>query len=201
MHLRWEFFFIVSDLKYSPLLTPPLISHPLSLSIRLSQEYLMQMDIGGSNDRAGIVTYFVNFFMAKNFRRVAGMSEHFQSLRSLSVLDAKDGEVIGLAFINQLKELKKARTRKKNRAKHCAANVIQGRPALQEFAEMFPWYSSLMEGMMNNSLFLVPPPVKTKLVNMTAREAMIIGKKLSKTLKAKKTAEAGGKFIIILLGS
>ena len=57
--------------------------------------------------------------------------------------------------------------------------------------EIYPWCIDLMEGILNNHLLMVPPVVKSKMLNLSKMEANTIGRKLAKALKGKRTAEAG----------
>jgi len=154
-------------------------------------EYLTHFDIGGS-DKAG---HLIDFFLHKKLKSVVAMQQYFQKLRPLDVLDEIDGKAIGIAFNIQRKiQRKNAGMRERWNGVHIkrsVAIVMKDHRALREFVEIYPWCIELMEGILNNHLLMVPPVVKSKMLNLSKKEAYIIGRKLAKTLKGQKTAEAG----------
>jgi len=111
------------------------------------------------------------------------------------VLDESDEKAIGIAFNLQRKsERSKIWWRERwlgFHVKKSVAIVIKDHKALRGMSEMNPWFGDLMEGILNNHLLMVPPVVKSNMLNLSKLEANIIGRKLAKTLKGKKTAEVG----------
>jgi len=123
------------------------------------------------------------------------LQKYFQKLRPLELLDEKDGEAIGIALNIQRKiERHKEGLRERWNGAHLqrsVAIVMKDHRALRELVEIYPRCIDLMEGILNNHLLMVPPVVKSKMLNFSKMEANIIGRKLAKTLKGKNTAEAG----------
>ena len=157
-----------------------------------SVDHLMQLDIGlGTNDSAGIVSVLLDKYLRSNLKAVSDMQDYFQKLRPLDVLDKKDGEAIAYSFVQQRKIERKKGRFLGNHVELCVEKVTKENKALIELSGRHPWFPNLMKGMLNNHIFLVPPPVRSKMQNLSMKDAEIIGRKLSKSLKGRKTAEGG----------
>ena len=112
----------------------------------------------------------------------------------MEALDKRDGEAIGIAFnLQKTIERKLASWRGRWNGVHVRVSVdkvIEDHLALRELMGVYPWLKLFMEGILDTHL-AVPTPIRAKLLNLSSREANTIGRKLSNSLKAKKTAEAG----------
>ena len=153
----------------------------------------MQLDVGGNDiERA---KQFPNLNLNTSLNRLVHMKNYFQKLRTLALLDSNDGEAMGVAFnLQRTIERNKEGWIYKRGGKHveqCVMIVIKEHTALRELTGLYPWFPSLMIGMLDNHIYMKPPPVLSKLLNLSHKEANITGLKLSKTLREKATADAG----------
>ena len=154
---------------------------------------VIQLDVGGNGfDRA---KQFQNLNLQISLNRLIQMKDYFQKVRPLNLLDKSDGEAMGVAF-----NLRRAVERKKQgwfyvvNSKHverCVAIVMKEYKALREFEELHRWFPDLMIGMLDNHIYMKPPAVRAHMMNLSQKEANIIGLKLSKTLREKATATSG----------
>jgi len=69
--------------------------------------------------------------------------------------------------------------------------VINNNQELLAIHTEHPMFKYLMEGVLDNTILLFPPIILTPLTSLTQSQANTIGRKLSKTLQGKRTAEAG----------
>ena len=131
----------------------------------------------------------LDHFVKSNLLVADSVQQYFQKLRALDELDSKDGEAIGYAFMSQRTTQKNVE--KSNHVKRCVELVVADHLAFKELKSQYRWITHLVEGMMDDQLFLVPPKVNSSMLNLSDREAKIIGRKLNKALKSKKIVEAG----------
>ena len=122
------------------------------------------------------------------------MQTYFQKLRPLTKLDINDGRAIGVALNNQRGiERKKESFLSRLTGKHverCVDIVVKEHKSLVELSELYPWFPSLMEGILNNYIMMAAPSVNSKMINLSNIEARIIGRKIAKTLREKAIVEA-----------
>ena len=115
--------------------------------------------------------------------------------KPLALFGKKDGIVAGFNFISVLQEGKLANIEgeldDETVISHAVALVILNNGALTEVAGHHPWFNRLLEGMLDESFALSFSAVNTSMLTLTHDEAHIIGRKLVKALKGKKTATGG----------
>ena len=147
--------------------------------------------MGGSD--SAILKYLGNIYLPYNLKRVPEMQQYFQKLRALRVCDINDGRAIGVA-INLQREIERNKDSFRGRWKgehveRCVSIVAKEHKSLSELSKLYPWFISLMEGLLNNNIMLTAPSVNSNMLNLSVIEAYIIGRKLARVLREKATAE------------
>ena len=145
--------------------------------------FLCQLDFGGS-DHSGLVSFFMSFYMKQQLKRTTILQQYFQRLRKLETFDADDGIAIGETLMMQ-----------EDRQQHASLDVyvthlVASHIGLSELVKVLDWFPSLLLGMLNNWMHDTTA-VKTRLNNLTQKEAFAIGKSLSISLRQRKQAESG----------
>ena len=132
----------------------------------------------------------LDHYIERNLQITETVQQYFQRLRPLYLLDDTDGHALGVNF-----NLQRAIERKKSgwfggkHVERCVDVVVKENKCLGELTVIYPWFPSLMKGILNNHIQVVAPSVNTKMLNLSHKEAYTIGSKLSKVLRAKTTAE------------
>ena len=164
--------------------------------LRLSETKVdcwVHLDMKG-RDHTGSLVNIRNLHIRNSLNRVVEMQTYFQKLLPLNNLDARDGEALGVAFnvqrsIERKKERSIRRLLEGKHVKRCVAIVVGQNKGLRKMSELHTFFSSLMEGILNNHLMMSEPAVNSKIINLSSKEANTIGRKLSKILKSKPTPE------------
>ena len=154
-------------------------------------EYVIRPDFGGA-----LPGWVMNLYLNSTLSYVTEVQDYFQRLRRFSEYDERDGNAVGEAFMLRLHKSTnntridgeereaETRARRKGRKKHVeytVASVVNTYLGLKDFAMENPWFPSLVEGMLSNWLS-DSVIVKTKLDNLSNKEALAIGKSFSMTL-------------------
>jgi hypothetical protein len=166
-------------------------SYPSALKIkqmgddpyRTKLEYVIQPDFGG-NFPAWATKYYVGY----NLARVTAIQEHFQGLRGLGELGVEDGVALGSVLTTKSKAEKhhgKGETRVEARMKE----LIGTQKGLKELGQKHEWFEVLLAKVVANKLRPAGDS-KTKLCNMSVKEANIIGGALASCIAANLTAHA-----------
>ena len=126
-----------------------------------------------------------------NLNLCVRVQQYFEELQPLANLDVQNGENIGHALCMRRKLERGRGGWGGNHISVSVNHVMKDFYAFQELAELYPWFRSLLEGILDNNIYLFPPEIDLKLMNLSNIEAKIIGQKLAKSLKQRKTAEVG----------
>ena len=113
---------------------------------------------------------------------------------SLVSLLARDGKVIGLAFVSKMMEVKREEEEDENvYIQRCITLVVNDNKALRELVLVNRWFLSLVEGMLDNhvDILSMPQTITAGMSDLTDEQALTIGRKLNKALRGKKTVDAG----------
>ena len=100
--------------------------------------------------------------------------------------------MLGLAFHTKLEEVERLDgENKEDHINRCVIHCINESRALRELVLLSPWFDALLEGMLDNHIFSMPPQVKSTMLEITREQANIVGRKMAKRLKGKKLVAAG----------
>ena len=147
-------------------------------------EYAIDPNFGGD-----IPLWVMNFYIDSNLSYVTEIQYYFQGLRQFSEYDEKDGAAVGEMFMIKTKEEVKKRKVQLHEYHVRVAHVVNTHVALTMFSADNPWFPSLVEGMLSNWL-REPIVIKTKLDNLSHKEAFTIGRSFAFTLFDRQTANA-----------
>ena len=156
-------------------------------------ELISSLDFGGISIPLPVLEYLCSY----NLRRITFAEQYFQGLRRLSEYDEKDGVAVGEMFVMKTKEEERKKKKGTNTKKKAVvavhqirvANVVSKHVALKEFAKKNPWFPSLVEGMLSHWL-VDPAVIKTKLDNLSNKEALAIGKTFAMAVFGHQISEA-----------
>ena len=132
-------------------------------------EYVVRPDWGGD-----VPSWISNLFVKGNLARVTEVQDYFQGLCRLLEYDEKDGAAVGERFMIKMKEEREKR-KGQNKYHIRVSSIVNKHVALKELTAMYPWFPSLVEGMLQNWL-VDPVVIRTKLDNLSSKEAYTIGK-------------------------
>jgi hypothetical protein len=96
---------------------------------------------------------------------------------------------VGETFMIRTKE-ERQKNGDENKYLKRVANVVKSHIALKEFSALHPWFPSLVEGMLSRRLRDMRN-IRTRLDNLSNREALKIGHSFSVPLRARKSAQVG----------
>ena len=124
-------------------------------------------------------------YIVRNLHLTEYVQQYFQKIRPLNELNEEDGKSIGYSFYGQRIEERRRGGWGGDHIKKSVSIVIKENISLCELNDLYPWFTSLMEGILNNHLLLLPPAIKSNMLNLSCMEANVIGQKLSKSLKVR----------------
>lgn len=119
--------------------------------------------------------------------------------KPLALFGKKDGAMLGYNFMTGLQEGREANAQDvledqldyDTVISNAVGLVILSNSALTEVAGLYPWFNSLVEGMLDTRFVMSLPDVNATMLTLTHEEARIIGKKLVNVLWGKKNAAVG----------
>ena len=99
-------------------------------------ENMCQIDSGVGGEGSRIVSLLMHHYLKMQLRFSTELQQYFQELRSLSVLDAKDGEAIGEALMV-------------SRGKECTEHVLNAHVALVELRKRYGFVEEFLVGVVD----------------------------------------------------
>jgi hypothetical protein len=145
--------------------------------------YVNQLDMGGR-----VPVWVMNFYVVKNLSLTYRIKAHFQGLRVLEEFDWRDAE----AMADMLMVKTDAETHHRKGETMVEARVremMKKQKGLKELGEKHEWFEVLLAKVVENKLRPAKDS-KTKLSNMSAKEAKVIGRALASSIAANLTAHA-----------
>ncbi|GMH65899.1 hypothetical protein TrLO_g8812 [Triparma laevis f. longispina] len=144
---------------------------------RTKLEFACDIELGfGASRRA------VKHFVERRLEEMIGVSIYFQRLVPLKEYRAEDG----IALAQDLLWMAPSANKRVERLKE----VLTRSRAMRELTEMLPWFEAMMITAVRGNLNL-NKAVSTKMVCVSEKEAVQIGRNLMPALKSRKLAEAG----------
>ena len=146
-------------------------------------EFVLRPDAGGS-----LPLWLARSLMGSNLAWVTEIQEHFEELRGLKDWDAKDGEAVGEVLAKKA-DSEKHRKKGETRAAARVRGLMEKQKGLRELEEKYEWFEVLLAKVVANKLRPAGDS-KTKLCNMSVKQAKIIGGALASCIAANLTAKA-----------
>jgi hypothetical protein len=146
-------------------------------------EYVVQPDMGGS-----VPLWLARSLMASSLAWVTEIQQHFGALRVLNEWDAKDGEAVGEVLAMKT-DAEKHHGKDETKVEARVRELMVKQKGLKELGEKHEWFEVLLAKVVANKLRPAGDS-KTKLCNMSAKQARIIGGALASCIAANLTAPA-----------
>jgi hypothetical protein len=146
-------------------------------------EYVIQIDFGGR-----VPARVTNLYMKSSLSNITRIQQSFQALVGLNEWGREDGEAMAAIFVVKTKEEDhhgKGETRVEARVRA----MMENHKGLRELGEKHEWFEVLLAKVVANKLRPAGDS-KTKLCNMSVKQANVIGGALASCIAANLTAPA-----------
>jgi hypothetical protein len=146
-------------------------------------EFVLQPDMGGS-----LPLWLMRSLMGSNLAWVTEIQHYFGELRGHEDWDADDGEAIGEVLVTR-SDAEKHHGKGETRVEARVRELVKKQKGLKELGDKHDWFKVLLTKIVENKLRPAGDS-KTKLCNMSEKEANVIGRALASCIAANLTAPA-----------
>jgi hypothetical protein len=146
-------------------------------------EYVVQIDPGGK-----IPVRLTNFYMGDSLSMVTQMQVALQARRGLEVWDEKDGEATAEMLVVKT-DAEKHHGKEETKVEARVRAMMENQRGLKELGQKYAWFEALLSRVVANKLRPAGDS-RTKLCNMSEKQARVIGGGLASAIAANLTAPA-----------